>query len=404
MQIKNNTMKHLLKTLCSLYIILFLFCSCRKEVKIREVVMNDSLFKTIVVDPREKKNYNQLAIISEIAVGVEYIPLQTADSILIGKVNKLIVRDGKYYIWDSLSETIFCFDGNGRYSHKIQKQGQGPGEYPRISNFIMDMESGNICIRSDVARAILTYTEKGDFLKKTSTPLFLRSFAVQKDYSYYYLGGKQNEDFFGKDYPNQYRYVVMKNGECINQQLDFTYDEKFSLIPLSDDNFTFYKDTILLFEDLKPEIYTIDSVGCLKPRYRIEFLTNTYTPSFNIDIDLDKMKTEKENGRLATLWNKFYENDNYIFFGYSWGGTIGSIYVNKNDNTIHNMGFFLKDDFNNNPLSITPDYVDEDYMYTIEEPSILLSAKSGASPYLKNILDKIEEFDNPVIAKIKLKK
>lgn len=232
----------------------------------------------------------------------------------------------------------------------------------------------------------------------------MRSFAVHKDYSYYYLGALPNEGFFGKDYPNQYRYVVMKNGECINQQLDFTYDEKFSLIPLSADNFTFYKDTILLFEDLKPEIYTIDSVGCLKPRYRIEFLTNTYTPSFNMDIDLDKMKTEKENGRLATLWNKFYENDNYIFFGYSWEGIIGSIYVNKNDNTIHNMGFFLKDDFNNNSLSITPDYVDEDYMYTIAEPSILLSAKSGASPYLKNILNRIEEFDNPVIAKIKLKK
>lgn len=290
-------MKNTLKTLCSLYIILFLFCSCRNEVTIREVVMNDSLFKTIVVDPREKKNYNQLANISEIAVEVEYIPLQTADSILIGKVNKLIVRDGKYYIWDSLSETIFCFDGKGKYSHKIQKQGQGPGEYPRISNFTMDLESGNICIRSDMARAILTYTEKGDFFKKTSPPLLVRSFAVHKDYSYYYLGALPNEGFFGKDYPNQYRYVVMKNGECINQQLDFTYNEKFSLIPLSDDNFSFYKDTILLFEDLKPEIYTIDSAGCLKPRYRIEFLTNTYTPSFNMDIDLDKMKTEEENGR-----------------------------------------------------------------------------------------------------------
>lgn len=34
--------------------ILFLFCSCRRGVKIREMVMNDSLFKTIVVDPQEK--------------------------------------------------------------------------------------------------------------------------------------------------------------------------------------------------------------------------------------------------------------------------------------------------------------------------------------------------------------
>lgn len=44
------------------------------------MAMNDSLFKTIVVDPLEKKNYAELAKISEIAERMEYIHLQAVNS------------------------------------------------------------------------------------------------------------------------------------------------------------------------------------------------------------------------------------------------------------------------------------------------------------------------------------
>lgn len=380
------------------------FCSCNKEVKIREMVVNDSLFKTIVVDPRDIKNPQKPANISEIAAGVEYIPLQTEDSILIGKAKKLIVWNGKYYIWDELTETVFCFDGKGHFLHKIQKQGQGPGEYPRIKGFTMDMKSGNICIYSDMAKAIYIYAENGDFIKKTSSALILSSFAVKNEFIYYYPGHMPNHDFFSKDYPGQYRYVVMKDGEYIHQQLKYIYDNKHSLIPQSGNNFSFYKDTILFIEYLKPEIYAIDSAGYLKPKYRIEFLTNTYSPSFDTKIDLEKINFEKENGRFATLWSGFYETDNYLFFNYAWG-IIGGVYINKKDNSIHNMGFFLTDDFNHNTMPVTTDFVDEKNMYKIEEPASLLrkKTKSEFSPYLENIVSEIQEFDNPVIIKIKLK-
>lgn len=65
--------------------------------------MNDSLFKTIVVDPQEKKNYKQFAKISEIAEGVEYIPLH-----LIIKAN---VECEQYY----------KSDGTGYYERKNKR-------------------------------------------------------------------------------------------------------------------------------------------------------------------------------------------------------------------------------------------------------------------------------------------
>lgn len=384
--------------------ILFIFCSCKKEIKIRKIVVEDSLFQTIPVDPRDIENLKEPAKISKIAVDLEYIPLQTGDSILIGKIKKLIVYNEKYYIWDSLTETIFCFDENGSYSHKIHRVGHGPKEYPRISDFTMDMNSGNICIYSDMTKAINIYTEKGDFLSKNVSSLILSSFAVNNDFIYCYAGALPNKAFYSEDYPNQYRYIVMENGEYKHQQLNFTYNEKYNLIPLSSENFSFYKDTTLLIECLEPKVYTIDSIGCLQPKYNIRFLTNTYSPSFNSEVDLEKMKTLKENGKLATLTGSFYENDNYLFFNYAWG-IIGSVYVNKKDGSIHNMGYMLADDFNNNALPISIDFVDEEYIYKIVDPSSLIrrDSKTKFSPYLKKIVDGLEEFDNPIIIKIKLK-
>lgn len=84
---------------------------------------------------------------------------------------------------------------------------------------------------------------------------------------------------------------------------------------------------------------------------------------------------------------------------------MGGVYVNKKDRSIHNMGFFLEDDFNHNQLPITTKFVDEKYMYKIEEPATLIRRKSKCSfsPYLDRIVNKLEEFDNPVVVKMKLK-
>lgn len=384
-------------------IICIVITSCKKEVEIHEVLTDDSLFHTIVID-QFKKNPTEATNISKIAKSVEYIPLQTRDSILIGQVKKLVVWNGNFYIWDQLTETIFCFDSEGQFLHKIQKQGQAPDEYPRISDFTIDMKNGNLCIYSDMAKAIYAYTKNGEFIKRSTSPFILSSFAVQGSYTYYYPGRLPNTEFYAETYPDQYRYAVMENDRLKHQQLEYMYNEKYLRIPLSNNNFSFYKDTMLLVEYLKPEVYSIDSTGCLIPRYRIDFTTNKYIPSFDTDIDLEQVRAERENNSFTTLSDGFFETSNYVFFNYG-RGIIGLIYVNKNDWVVHDMGFFLFDDINKHTLPISIDYVDEDYIYMIEEPAFLIKCQSSGyfSPYLNRVVKNLEEFDNPVIIKIKLK-
>ncbi|WP_368107074.1 6-bladed beta-propeller [Bacteroides nordii] len=391
------------KILYILVCAMFSFSSCKRNVNIREIAVSDSLFQVIVIDPNDI-NRKEPFKISTIVEKIEYVPLQTADTVLMGKMNKLIVWNDQFYIWDQLTEAIFCFNSKGQFLHKIHKQGKGPDEYPRIYDFTMDMTTGDIYIYSDMSKTIYAYTEKGEFIRKMESPFILSSFGIQGNYTYYYLGRTPNADFYSETFPEQCRYVVMENDEFKHEQLKYIFDDKYLQIPSSRNVFSFYKDTMLLVEYLKPEIYSIDSIGRLRPKYRIEFLTNTYSPSFNEEIDLERMESEKKNGNLTTLFNAFFETDDYLFFNYA-RGIIGSAYVNKKDRTIHNMGYFLMDDFNQNSLPSVIDFVDENYMYKSVEPASLIrrQLKGNFSPYLDGMVENMREFDNPVIIKIKLK-
>ena len=84
-------------------------------------------------------------------------------------------------------------------------------------------------------------------------------------------------------------------------------------IPLSDRNFSMYKDTLLLSEDLSPRVYTVNRDGKLTPRYKIDFTTNTYHQSFEDgELDIDRMQREEREGNLTKMSNGFYENDRYV--------------------------------------------------------------------------------------------
>lgn len=384
---------------------LFFSLSCRKNSVIREVIIDESLFKTIQIDPSE--NQSKTTKISEIADNISFIPLFTSNEVLIGEITKMIIWNDRYYIWDRMTETIFCFDSEGQFVNKLNKRGQGPGEFPRIRDFTIDKTNGNICIYSDVGQGIYEYTNDGFFIKKISIRLLFNSFAVlNEDTLFFYCGKINNSDFFRSSYPNQYRYLVMSNNSIINQQLAYAYKGSHQKLPTSRDNFTYYKDLLLLNEHLTGEIYSIDSVNHLIPRYRIEFLTNTYHFSFEKDIDLKQMNNAEESGKLAKLFGGFYETDNYLFINYS-RILIGLAYVNKNNNTIHNLGYSIYDDFNEIGLPSTLISVDENYIYMKVEPYIFVQDKKlngdEISSDLKTLLSKIDETSNPVLVKLKLK-
>ena len=377
---------------------------CHQKNESRIYMSNDSCFQVISFNPDYHYTNLRFFNLSEVADTVEYIPLQTNEEITVGEVGKLLIRNGRMYIWDRLSESVFCFDTSGNYLYRVHAQGQGPGEYGRTSDFSLDMNNGHICIFSDVDRAIFEYDENGKFLKETPSPYIITSFAIRGNTIYAYTGRMPNE-YPDMDGESQFRFNVVQDGEATLHQLPFRHNEKLHKIPLSDRNFSMYKDTLLLSEDLSPRVYTVNRDGKLTPRYKIDFTTNTYHPSFEDgELDIDRMQREEREGNLTKMSNGFYENDRYVIFNYA-RGLIGTAYVDKRDSTVHNMGYFNMDDYNHNPLASGIKFVDEEYIYKVEEPGMLVQngKKQEFSPALARQVAGMSETDNPVIVRIRLK-
>ncbi|MDR1130596.1 MAG: 6-bladed beta-propeller [Prevotellaceae bacterium] len=85
---------------------------------------------TIPINPKEAlKSVNASGIFSDI----EYIPLESVDKHLIGTVQQLIAYKDRFYIFDRYrTQSVFCFQQDGKFLFELNRKGQGPDEYVEL--------------------------------------------------------------------------------------------------------------------------------------------------------------------------------------------------------------------------------------------------------------------------------
>src|SRR5690554_4220450 len=102
-----------------------------------------------VIDVAGSLNSDRVVNISEIADTVEYIPLETMDESLVGKLqkNNIFFERGLFYLILESGE-IALFDYSGLFIRRFGKLGRGPGEYIQIADLDVDYVTGNIFIEN----------------------------------------------------------------------------------------------------------------------------------------------------------------------------------------------------------------------------------------------------------------
>lgn len=122
---------------------------------------------------------NKFLNISEIADSITYIPLETTDECLIGAFCGIQYKNGIWYISDR-TYTIFLFDDNGKFIKKLNKIGQGPGEYTYIQTFAVDNDN-HIHISDFGLKKILEYNADLEYVSATRFEDVPRDFYVLED-------------------------------------------------------------------------------------------------------------------------------------------------------------------------------------------------------------------------------
>jgi hypothetical protein len=138
----------------SVFLLVIIIYSCGRE-KSNKTANSDSVIRIDLLSEPESK----ITKLSEIAENVEYIPLQTTDSSLIGPfILKIINRENRIYVRNSgLEGEILCFDLVGKFLFKLHNKGRGPEEYLSITDFDVSSDNKTLVLLSDLNQKLLVY-------------------------------------------------------------------------------------------------------------------------------------------------------------------------------------------------------------------------------------------------------
>jgi 6-bladed beta-propeller len=104
--------------------------------------------------------------LSSICSSIEYIPLQTDSTALIGERPFFAEAGGFFYCADSQGKNCKVFDGKGNFIKTIGNKGNGKGEFIILSELAVDSHNSNVLIRD--FNKIVVYDKDGAFVKDVS--------------------------------------------------------------------------------------------------------------------------------------------------------------------------------------------------------------------------------------------
>lgn len=416
-------------------------CSGNQTVNVKE--SNE----TIVIDLEGNLGKGNIVDLSSVVSDIEYIPLETSDSSLVGDSKKIYFENGRIFfvsgqinqtnkmlqVYDSLGRHLFCFDRLGR----------GPQEYNSVYHMSI-LPDGKIEINTRID--VMLYNGDGNFFRKFPLPKD-RRFSVSEvlkmnddTYAgiiYYYFAGNP-----------EYCAVIFTPGDSSAQYMmpipAFQQKDPFStnLIssisiegePETDKNIKLIGARVMLFRN--------------KNFARFVFPYNDTIFSLTPDMKLEKPfvikygKTRSPGGEDSeSQWQKYvvlrstpFENERFLFLTFNLNDHAHQPYEKEivlSKGRVHRYtltdchslldkktGHFtllnqqekgmpgMREDILGGP-PFWPLYVSsKGELVAFCQPEVLISWAENhkVSPGLKRIIEKLDENDNPVVVLAKLKR
>lgn len=404
-------MKYLLITFGFLFILLLHSC--------RDKIINNasqSIKLNILTE-----QYKKIGI-SGFVERIEYTILENKKGNLLGGIDKAILDNDVLYVLDNKTKKISAFSISGHFKFQINSFGKGPEEYLDLSDFIINRATSEIEVWDNGNRKILVYDKIGEYKREIPFDLRMENFARMKDNSIIcYTCNYPNYDYRG--IKNAYNiYHVDYEGNVINTWLPI--GNMNSLTLLEGNMFYEYNNGVNVTIPFDQNVYFIDSKEC-KVKYQINF--QNYSLPEDILEDYSKVKREDNIAisnasiRIMNLINEsnyalgiynLLENSKYFFFQYNVTG-IGSFTVIYNKLTEIAFIGIPENDLDNG-LFGTPILMDNEFLYSYVFPYELIDLKHSSR--LSNVdstingyfspnisFTNLEEFDNPIIIKMRLK-
>jgi len=330
----------------------------------------------------------------------EYIVLETNDSSMISKCNKIHFDSNRIYINDG-GKRILVFNADGTFLREYQHLGEGPGEYAHLYDF--DLYDGKLHLLDGMKGIIHVYSLNDELIETIEAPqckgFKMLPAGVALNIGLGYADGSS-------DKPYSYKFKPAGGGDMVEavpfcQHLcghSYTFSS-------GGNNFFEYGNKIFTYFPLNDTIYTVDpGNGELDPFAKINLGDRS------VALDADKATAEAIlNGNMPKNIHAFYNWGDTLMFSYTSENAAFTTVIADKTGVLHQG--VLRLDKNGMPVSEyaydTSDKNPRFFLSILQAPTAKVVAEydktPNAHPILHEIASQITEEDNPVLIKYNLK-
>ena len=188
-----------MKNYTYLFLFSLLFLACR-EGEIKKVLQSLSITETnsadqsAIIDEKlrpfavKKQGATVITVpqldefcIPDIVKSYRFIPLETTEEGIIGKIDRLCMDSTFIFILDRKYNAVFSFNNKGRFLKRIGNKGDSVGEYLSAHRITVDIFRKELCVLDDESLKLLYYNYNGDYLRTHAMPFALSDLDFLED-------------------------------------------------------------------------------------------------------------------------------------------------------------------------------------------------------------------------------
>ena len=357
-------------------------------------------------------------VFEDVFKSVDIIPLETGPECLIGGITGLAEANDNYYILDGVNNIVAIFNSEGKFITKIGTIGNGPGEYLKVEDMIIDNENQSVILYDIRGRKIIVYDLNGTYRKEFRVNAFLKSIGTaENDYYWGQIGNSANSKEVHDNNQGKLKFIKFdEKGTIVNKI--FGHIHSVVHLPFYEHASPQQDGSISFVEPLQNQIFKLTD-DLIVPCYTIKF--NNYSVPDNIREQINQQRTPKTANQKSIFseanknyilgFIQFHENNDWIILQYSIKYKFQFALYHKPTGKVFESDGLPVSTANAN-MFFTPLHIDEEYVYSSSSAFYpheryqeeLKNKKIGDERirYWNNLLDSIEINDNPVIFKYKL--
>ncbi len=298
--------------------------------------------------------------ISEVLGDYKTVFLKT-DSLLIGKISKLLVTGDKIIIADKSHDGIFVFDMEGDMLFHISQSGNGPEEYARLKDIGINSYKGVIEILDNVRRQIVQYDiETGEFVDAKPYDFWPRFFAPLPGGSRLFHIGHVRQEPFKPDSTQAEVYITDSLNRIVRVNLPHKASGLHKVYLMTLQNiYQRGEGGVLLVPMYNNHIYGVEN-DRLKPQYYLDFGEKTIPEDFVLNFNRnpnDFGKYFQDSGYASYIYD-FFESSSHVTFSFMTEGSHHRVIYDKSTAVAVAYTFWGNDQYRFNilPIGVFGDY------------------------------------------------